>query len=183
MRNIVLISLLSALCAAVYGEPMKLPAGVTEAFAKAGLPLLREKQRIRDFSLKTLDGSSITLSRLKGKVVFLNFWATWCPPCRAEMPSMEILYQRYKDSGVELIAVDIMEKPQDVRNFLKNNPYTFPIAMDADGAVSGQYGIQAVPTTFIIDRDNTIIFAGAGSRNWNTPAVFIAFERLLSREQ
>ncbi|MDR0568180.1 MAG: TlpA family protein disulfide reductase [Spirochaetaceae bacterium] len=182
MRNIVFIAPLFALCAAAYGEPMNLPAGVPEAFAKAGLPLLREKLRIRDFSLTALDGGVITLTSLKGKVVFLNFWATWCPPCRAEMPSMEILYQRYKNAGLEFIAVDIMENPQAVRNFLKNTSYTFPIVLDADAAVSRQYGIQAVPATFIIDRDGMIIFAGAGARNWNSPAVFAAFEQLLSRE-
>jgi peroxiredoxin len=182
-KSIVLISLLIPLSFAVHAVPMNLPVDVKDAFSKAGLPLLREKRPIKDFSLKTLEGKTITLSQLKGKVVFLNFWATWCPPCRAEMPSMEILYQRFKNAGLEFVAVDIMESAGEVQNFLKDNPYTFPIALDTNGNVSSQYGIQAVPATFIIDRDNTIIFSAVGARNWNTPVTLTAIESLLKYGQ
>jgi thiol-disulfide isomerase/thioredoxin len=167
----------------LYADPMDLPANVQDSFRKAGLTLLREKRQIRDFTLKTIDGKSLTLSQLKGKVVFLNFWATWCPPCRTEMPSMEILYQRYKDKGLEFVAVDIMESGAEVSGFLRDNSYSFPIALDASGNVSSSYGIQAVPATFIIDRDSKIIFSAVGARSWNTPAIFTAFERLLANGQ
>jgi thiol-disulfide isomerase/thioredoxin len=90
-----LIPLLLLISFAVHADPMDVSADVKDAFKKAGMPLLREKRQIKDFTLKTVDGRNLALSQLKGKVVFLNFWATWCPPCRAEMPSMEILYQRY----------------------------------------------------------------------------------------
>jgi thiol-disulfide isomerase/thioredoxin len=166
-----------------YGESMNVPPEVKTAFAKAGMTVLREKRPGADFTLKTLKGETLTLRELKGKVVFLNFWTTWCPPCRAEMPSMEILYQRYKDAGLAFLAVDMRESPGAVETFLKDNPYSFPILMDINGAVSAQYGVRAVPTTFIIDRDNQIIFFSAGARNWSDPAVLTAFESLLAYGQ
>jgi peroxiredoxin len=162
---------------------MDLPSPVREAFTKAGLPLLREKRQSRDFTLKNTEGRSVTLSRLKGKVVFLNFWATWCGPCRVEMPGMEALYRRYREEGLEFVAVDIMEDGGQVRDFLKDNGYTFPVLLDAAGSVSNSYGIQAVPSTYILDRDGKIIFFAPGARNWDTPAIFAAFDRLLRNGQ
>jgi thiol-disulfide isomerase/thioredoxin len=164
---------------AVQADPMDLPAPVREAFTRAGLPLLREKRQSKDFTLKTPEGRSLTLSGLKGKVVFLNFWATWCGPCRVEMPGMEALYRRYREEGLEFVAVDIMEKDTQVRDFLKSNNYSFPVLLDSSGSVSNSYGIQAVPSTYILDRDGKIIFFAMGARNWDTPAIFSAFEGLL----
>lgn len=182
-KCVCLIPLLFLFSLVLYADPMDLPATVKDSFTKAGLPLLREKRQIRDFTLKTIDGKNLTLSQLKGKVVFLNFWATWCPPCRTEMPSMEILHQRYKDQGLEFVAVDIMESGAEVSDFLRDNRYSFPVVLDASGNVSSSYGIQAVPATFIIDRDSKIIFSAVGARNWNTPAILTAFERLLANGQ
>jgi thiol-disulfide isomerase/thioredoxin len=158
---------------------MDLPASVQEGFRKAGLPLLRDKQTVGDFTLKTIDGRDITLSQLKGKVVFLNFLATWCPPCREEMPSMEILYQRYKDRGLEFVAIDIQERADQVREFLGTS-YNFPVVLDSSGRVSSNYGVRSVPATIIIDRDGKAIAAAVGARNWNTQAIFSAFEGLLN---
>jgi peroxiredoxin len=165
---------------AAVADPMDLGENVKQAFSKAGLPLMREKRPAIDFSLKRVDGGTVTLSKLKGKVVFLNFWATWCPPCREEMPSMEILYQRFHDQGLELLAVDLMENSKTVSAFLANNRLSFPAVLDTSGRVSSFYGIQAIPATFIIDRDGKIILYTAGGRNWNTPAVIAAFEELLT---
>jgi thiol-disulfide isomerase/thioredoxin len=164
---------------AVAADPMDLGENVKQAFSRAGLPLAREKHPIVDFSLKLVDGGTVTLSGLKGKVVFLNFWATWCPPCREEMPSMEILYRRFHDQGLEFLAVDLMENSKTVSAFLANNRLSFPAALDTNGRISSFYGIQAIPATFIIDRDGKIILYTAGGRNWNTPAVIAAFEELL----
>jgi peroxiredoxin len=162
---------------------MDLPAEVKDAFEKAGSPLLREKQEARDFTLKTVDGGEVTLSGLRGQVVFLNFWATWCPPCRAEMPSMEALYQRFKDQGLAFAAIDLMENAAAVEGFVRENGFTFPVLLDAGGMAGGQYGVQAVPTTFILDRDGGIIAYAAGARDWATPKMFDAFEKLLTHER
>jgi thiol-disulfide isomerase/thioredoxin len=150
-------------------------------FASAGLRLLSQKVTPRDFSLSLVSQAETQdLSALKGRVVFLNFWATWCGPCRSEMPSMEALYNRYKDEGFEILAVNCMESKPEVLAFMKNNGLSFPAALDEDGKVSNSYGIQAIPTTFILDRDGQIIVRLVGSINWDTPAMHAALESLLN---
>ena len=121
-----------------------------------------------------------SLSALKGKVVFLNFWATWCGPCRDEMPSVEILYKRFKDKGLEILAVNCQENQEDVLAFMANYGLTFPALLDEDGRVSGAYGIQAIPTTFLINRDGRIILRLVGSINWDTEKIHAAIESLLN---
>ncbi|MDR0496523.1 MAG: TlpA family protein disulfide reductase [Treponema sp.] len=155
------------------------PSEIAKAFEEAGIPLLRQTVSIRDFSLSTLDGEARSLSALKGKVVFLNFWATWCGPCRAEMPSMEVLYNRFKDRGLEMLAVNCRENWSEVVVFMGEYQLTFPALLDMDGKVSTSYGIQAIPTTFIIDRDGKIIVRLVGSIDWDTAKIHAAMERLL----
>lgn len=156
-----------------------MPESVKKSFAEAGLPLLRNERDPKNFTLKTLDGKQVSLTGLRGQVVFLNFWATWCGPCRQEMPSMEALYQRFKNSGLAFVAVDVMEKETDVGAYIKKNNIHFPIALDSDGAVGNDYRVLGIPATFIINRNGKIIFAASGARNWNTPAIITAFEALL----
>ena len=157
---------------------------LSRAFSEAGLPLLKEPVSIRDFSLPRAsqeeNAEPFSLSGLKGKVVFLNFWASWCGPCREEMPSMEALYNQYRDKGLEIIAVNIQESNEQVLAFMKTNGLSFPAALDSDGKVSATYGIQAIPASFIIDREGKIIARKVGSINWNTPKVRAAMERVLN---
>jgi thiol-disulfide isomerase/thioredoxin len=153
-------------------------AETRSAFTKAGVQVLREKADIIDFTVPLLEGGEVRLSSLKGKVVFLNFWATWCPPCREEMPSMETLYRRFRDSGLEFLAVDIQEGADEVADFMRQYKLSFPVGLDS-GRISAEYGIRGIPTTFIIDRDGAIIIASVGGRQWDTEAMFAAFERLL----
>jgi thiol-disulfide isomerase/thioredoxin len=155
------------------------PAAVVKAFTDAGLPVSKDKVDPIDFTLPLLGGTNQKLSDLKGKVVFLNFWATWCPPCRQEMPSMETLYQRFKGQGLEVLAVDCQEEARDVSAFMRRNKLSFPAALDASGMVSGYYGIEAIPTTYIIDRSGKIILKVVGSLNWNNQKIIAAFEVLL----
>jgi thiol-disulfide isomerase/thioredoxin len=166
-------------------------SGFEQAFADAGLRLLSQTVSSRDFSLPIVysvvpsaaasqSGELQTLSALKGKVVFLNFWATWCGPCRDEMPSMEVLYKRFKDEGLEILAVNCQENQEVVLTFMANNGLTFPALLDEDGRVSGAYGIQAIPTSFLINRDGRIILRLVGSINWDTEKIHAAIESLLN---
>jgi len=153
---------------------------LVKAFSEAGLPLLKEKISIRDFSLPTLTGENQSLSDLKGKVVFLNFWATWCGPCRSEMPSMEALHNSYREKGLEILAVNSGENQAQVLAFMTGNQLSFPVALDMDGKVSMAYGIQAIPTSFLIDREGKIIARLVGSLDWDTPKIRAAMEMLLN---
>ncbi|HYF83711.1 MAG TPA: TlpA disulfide reductase family protein [Clostridia bacterium] len=104
-----------------------------------------------DFTLEDLNGNKITLSQLKGKKVYLNFWATWCPPCKAEMPDIEKLYQETKDSDLVILAVNIAEDKKTVQDFIAKNKYNFPILLDVKGEVSQLYQVSNIPTTYFID--------------------------------
>lgn len=156
-------------------------AEVAKAFAEAGLPVLKDSVRPIEFTLPLLDnGTEQKLSALKGKVVFLNFWATWCGPCRTEMPSMETLYRKYKERGLDILAVNSQEQQRNVASFIKTNKLSFPVALDRSGEVSMRYGVQAIPTTYIIGRDGKIVSRITGSLSWDNPKIFAAFEALLN---
>jgi len=155
----------------------RISSEVEKAFHEANIRILKEPVDPPDFTLPFLNGGNATLSAYKGKVVVLNFWATWCPPCRAEMPSMEIFYQRFKNNGVEILAVDGGEDAATVQQFIGNN-YTFPVLLDKNNKVNSLYGIEAIPTTFILDREGKIIGMIVGSIRWDNPNVIAAFEQL-----
>ena len=161
------------------GQTTAVPASLGDAFSRAGIRTLREPVAPIVFSLPLIGGGNQSLQSLKGQVVVLNFWATWCPPCRQEMPSMERLYTRFRDQGLVLLGVDIRESRESVAAFVKEYGLSFPIALDFSGITSGQYGIQAIPTTYIINRSGNIIAQVIGSIEWDTPAALEAFELLL----
>jgi len=134
-----------------------------------------------DFSLPDMDGASHALSDYRGKVVMLNFWATWCPPCRREMPSMERLYDKFKARGLEVVAVNQFEDPDLVFEFtgrLSLAP-TFPILFDRESRVAEQYGVKGLPTTYLLDRDGNIRFQAIGGREFDHPEVEALIEQLL----
>ncbi|PIC65901.1 thiol-disulfide oxidoreductase [Sporosarcina sp. P21c] len=114
-----------------------------------------------DFTLETLAGETVTLSELKGKKVILNFWATWCPPCKAEMPHMESFYSKLTDEDqVELIAVNVTESERlgidEVETFVDSYELSFPIPLDKTAEVTHKYGVISMPTTFMIDTQGRI---------------------------
>ena len=109
-----------------------------------------------DFTLETLGGQSLRLADLRGQVVLINFWATWCPPCRAEMPAIQQVYQRHREHGFTVLAVDIQEGDTQVADFVDDMGLTFPILMDREGSVSANYQVKALPSTFFVDREGVI---------------------------
>lgn len=120
------------------------------------------------FELPTVDGKTVALAGLKGKVVFLNFWATWCPPCREEMPSMERLHQEFKDQGLAVLAVNIQESPKQVARFMKDFRLSFPALLDSDMKVTGLYQVRGLPSTYLVDRNGQVVGQAVGARDWTS---------------
>jgi len=110
-----------------------------------------------NFKLKDLNGKDVSLSDFKGKKVFLNFWASWCPPCKAEMPDIEKLYGETKDSDLVILAVNIGEDKTTVKSFIDKNKYTFTILLDLDQSIASKYNISAIPTSFFIDKEGNVV--------------------------
>jgi len=116
-----------------------------------------------DFQLQTLDGQTVKLSDLRGKPVLLNFWATWCPPCRFEMPFLQQINDSYSAKGLVLLAIDIGESPGTVQKFMTEFNLSLTVPMDTDSKVAKSYGITAIPTTFLIDKNGVIQFKLLGA--------------------
>ena len=115
-----------------------------------------------DFTLAARDGSAVTLSDLKGQVVMINFWATWCGPCRKEMPLLEQLHARYESLGFTLLGVNVEEDSRLADQFLKETPVTFPILLDPENGVSKLYNVSAMPSTVLVDRSGNLRYLHHG---------------------
>jgi thiol-disulfide isomerase/thioredoxin len=114
------------------------------------------KVQASDFKLQDLSGKNVSLSDFKGKKVYLNFWATWCPPCKGEMPDIEKLYNETKNSDLVILAIDIGEDRDTVQSFLKSNNYNFNVLLDMDQSTASKYNINGIPTSYFINKDGTI---------------------------
>lgn len=125
------------------------------------------RQPAPDFNLKTLDGKTLQLSALKGKVVLLNFWATWCPPCREEIPHFKELYDQYRAKGLEIIGVALDDGGEkDVAPFARQNQINYPLVAAGGQELAQSYGgIRGIPTTFLIDKQGRIAQKYIGSRS------------------
>ncbi len=132
-----------------------------------------------DFSLPALGGKKISLAGFKGKAVFLNFWATWCPPCKEEMPSMEKVYREQKGRGLEILAISIDKGGKEVEGFQKEFGLSFPILLDPDNLVAALYELAFVPTTYLIDRAGNVVFRETQYRDWTDPEARKLLEKIL----
>jgi thiol-disulfide isomerase/thioredoxin len=131
------------------------------------------------FSLDMPGGKTFTLSDHRGKVVFVNFWATWCPPCREEMPAMEKLWQRYREKGLVVVAVSVDRDPLVVPPFVKEKRFTFPVALDPKMATAHSWGVRALPASYFVDRRGYLALLALGPRHWDGEASFAVAEGLL----
>ena len=134
-----------------------------------------------DFVLDDIDETPFNFSQLKGTVVLLNFWATWCPPCVREIPSMEMLYQKFKDKGFTVLAVNQMEDGDTVFSFtgqLTLDP-TFTVLFDKTSQVSRRYRVNGLPTTYLIDKKGMIRYRAIGGREFNHPKIEKIIQQLL----
>ena len=147
--------------------------------AALGLKVFRQDVEAPDFELESLEGDMTALHSFRGKVVFLNFWATWCPPCRAEMPSMQKLYDNFKAEGLVVLGVDLQEGKDKVAKFMKKYDLSFPVVLDVAGRVGQQYSVRSIPSTYIIDRNGKVLAGVLGGREWDSSKSFEYFARIL----
>jgi len=128
------------------------------ATTHGAIPSPRQGFAAPDIDLERLDGERVRLSELHGQVVVLNFWASWCPPCRAEMPALQALHEQRGSQGVVVLAVNstVQDREQAARDFAAEYGLTFPIGLDRDGQATRLYQVRALPSTFFIDRDGVI---------------------------
>ncbi len=136
-----------------------------------------------DVILKTLDGQNHSLKQHAGKLVLVNFWATWCQPCIREMPSMERLYARHKPHGFEIVAISLDQgNEQEVREFASKLNLTFPIILDPDHKAKALYKVRGLPTTYLLDRKGQVAGYGVGPREWDSEAAFALVGHLLDEK-
>ena len=121
------------------------------------------KRQDADFTLTDLQGKSWTLRDLKGKVVLVSFWATWCPPCRKEMPDLESLYSQFKDQGFLVLAISA-EKEDKVRPFIEKAKYTYPVLLDPEGKVSARFVVEGIPHSFVFNREGKLVVQSTDMR-------------------
>jgi len=178
-KSIFILIMVCIMTVGVSGQNKKVPDAFIKAFEGTKIQVLSEGIDPIDFNLPLLDGTKISLSQYKGKVVFLNFWATWCGPCRSEMPSMEAVYQSLKDKGLEILAVNLGDSKNEVSTFMNQNKLNFPAVLDEKNTTGSSYNVRAIPTTYIIDKRGLIVARIIGSINWNTPKIISALETVL----
>ncbi len=153
------------------------------SFDKMGIVPPKISKPAPDFALKNVQGDSIKLSDYKGKVILLNFWATWCGACKEEMASMQNLYSSLKADGVEVLAISIDRWNEDrVQEFARDNNLSFPVLLDQDQKVRRQYHVMGLPTSYLIDAEGKIRGYASGARAWDSPDSMELFLSLKNNE-
>ncbi|MEJ2179937.1 MAG: TlpA disulfide reductase family protein [Gammaproteobacteria bacterium] len=143
--------------------------GINVVYAEKTQPLypVPNKPQAADFTLKDSDGKVHQLGKYRGRVVIVNFWTTWCPPCRFELPSMERAYEQLKKEGIEILAINVGEDADTIFTFTADYPVTFPLLMDLDSSVINDYPVVGLPTTFVIGPEGRLIYRAIGTREWD----------------
>jgi peroxiredoxin len=153
-----------------------------ELFVKMGIDHIKGHTKTPNFCLEDLEGKKLELKHFKGKLVFLNFWATWCGPCKEEMPSIEALYQKFKGKDFVLLAISVdYEGKNSVKEFIEKKHYTFPVLLDPKCKVFDLYEVKGIPTTILIDKNGSIVGKTTGPRDWNSPEAISLLNSLLGK--
>ena len=155
------------------------------AETKQTLSPLAEKLPARDFSLKDMDEKIYRLADLRGKVVLINFWATWCPPCRKELPSMERLWQQFSKEDFMVLAINVGEDADTIFAFTGTlePALGFPLLLDRDSAVLKAWPVRGLPTTFVLDREGRVVYRAVGGREFDNPELVAQLRGLLQNRR
>ncbi len=164
--SVLYLCLVAAACSAEKGEDL--------------LTALPDPEAAPAFDLKTPDGSRVRLSDFRGKPLVVNFWSTWCPPCRAEMPSFQRAWEQLEHEGIGVIAINVGEDAQTIAEFTKKTPVTFPLPMDLDSQVIATWQVRGLPTTFVVDSQGRLAYVATGEREWDDPRLLALVRALAS---
>jgi peroxiredoxin len=134
-----------------------IPTAVTVEEESSPTEATGERPPAPDFTLETLDGETVQLEDYAGEVVLINFWASWCPPCKAEMPDLQRYYEAYRDEGFVILGVNASEERGAVEAFVADHDITFPVAIDSTQEMMGEYGVTGLPSSFFVDREGRIL--------------------------
>jgi peroxiredoxin len=147
-----------------------LSAGVATA-EPALLDSVADRPAAPEFDLQGPDGARYRLSDMRGKSLIVNFWATWCPPCRAEMPSMQRAWEKTKDQDIVVLGINVGEDKATIDAFTEQVPVDFPLPMDVDSKVVQSWPVRGLPTTFVVDPRGRLVYRATGEREWDDPAL------------
>ena len=155
--------------------------GIDEAARELDLIRPPRPKHAADFTVSLLSGETLKLQGQRGKPMLVNFWATWCAPCREEMPAMERLYIKHRERGFVLLAVSVDTDASVVKPFLERYKLTFPVALDAKMDLANAYGVRALPASFLIDRHGYLTALALGPRAWDNRAAHTLVEGMLAQ--
>ncbi len=149
-------------------------------YASQSMTAVPGKVAAPDFELADTDGNMHRLSDYRGKTVIINFWTTWCPPCREEIPSMNRAWRELADEEVVILAINMGEDEDTIFVFTADYPADFPLLLDRDGAVIAEWPVKGLPTTYVVAPDGSIAYRAIGGRDWDDP-LFLEQIRALGR--
>ena len=156
-------------------------AWYSNEFEKLGFTVFAQPKEVGDFSAQALSGPKVSLSQLRGKVVILNFWATWCPPCRAEMPDLDALWKKDKDKAFTIMGISVGEDERTVKDFIAKSGYGYPIFLDPSGELGSSFGARSIPTTYIFNKEGKAIAGKVGGAEYDSAEAAELFAELASR--
>jgi thiol-disulfide isomerase/thioredoxin len=148
---------------------------------RLGFTVFDRPKAVADFSVQALDGARQSLSSLRGKIVILNFWATWCPPCRAEMPALDSLWKKNKDKAFVIMGVSLGEDQKTVMDFVAKAKYSYPIFLDQSGELGARFGARSIPTTYVFDKEGQAIAGKIGGAEYDGQQAIDLFAKLAAR--
>lgn len=156
--------------------------GEEDLFIKIRISLIKGDKRAPDFSLLDLHGRKVGLKQFRGKIVLLNFWATWCGPCKEEMPFLQVLHQQFKEKDFVLLTVSVdYEGVKPVQEFINKQRYTFPVLLDPQCEVLDLFEVKGIPTTFIIDKKGKMLGRAIGPRDWKCQEAISLIDMLIEK--
>jgi len=164
----------------ILGAPGASRAEAAELLERLNLSGYRPGTKSPEFDGTTADGRTVSLASLRGKVILLNFWATWCQECRPEMPLFERLHREFAAQGLSVVGINAREGTAAVRGYAKELGLTFPLVLDAKGEINAAYGVIGLPATFLIGRDGRAVGRAVGPRDWGSASAKGIIQALLA---